>query len=54
MTIVYGQSVGPQQFATIYKALYEDGTLGNLSAQPVNDNGTIRIHFFDTFTLVKI
>lgn len=40
MTIVYGQSVGPEQFATLYKALYEDGTIGNLSAQPIRDNGT--------------
>lgn len=40
MTIVYGQNVGPEQFTTIYKALYEDGTIGNLSVQPVKDNGT--------------
>ena len=40
MTIVYGQNVGPQQFGIIYKALYQDGGLGNLSVQPVSDNGT--------------
>ena len=39
MTIVYAQNVGPQQFAVIYKALYRDGILGNLSVQPVSDNG---------------
>ena len=38
--IVYAQNVGPQQFAVIYKALYEEGVLGNLSVQPINDNGT--------------
>ncbi|XP_022784712.1 protein sidekick-1-like isoform X2 [Stylophora pistillata] len=38
MTIVYGQNVGPQQFRTIYKALYQDGRLGNLTVQPVSDN----------------
>ena len=38
--IVYAQNVGPQQFAVIYKALYEEGVLGNLSVQPVSDNGT--------------
>jgi len=40
LTIVYGQSVGPKQFAVIFKALYEDGKLGNLTVQPVKDNGT--------------
>ena len=40
MTIVYGQSVEPRQFAVIFKALYEDGKLGNLTVQPVKDNGT--------------
>lgn len=40
MTIVYGQNVEPQQFATIYKALYKDGILGNLVVQPITDNGT--------------
>ena len=40
MTIVYGQSVEPKQFAVIFKALYEDGKLGNLTVQPVKDNGT--------------
>ncbi|RMX41265.1 hypothetical protein pdam_00012375, partial [Pocillopora damicornis] len=38
MTIVYGQNVGPQQFGIIYKALYQDGGIGNLSVQPVSDN----------------
>lgn len=40
MTIVYGQSVEPKQFAVIFKALYEAGKLGNLTVQPVKDNGT--------------
>ena len=40
ITIVYAQNVGPQQFAVIYKALYEEGVLGNLSVQPISDNGT--------------
>ena len=40
MTIVYGQSVKPKQFAVLFKALYEDGKLGNLTVQPVKDNGT--------------
>ena len=39
MTIVYAQNVGPQQFSVIYKALYIDGKLGNLSVKPVVDNG---------------
>ena len=38
--IVYAQNVGPHQFAVIYKALYEEGVLGNLSVQPISDNGT--------------
>ena len=40
ITIVYGQSVEPKQFAVIFKALYEDGKLGNLTVQPNKDNGT--------------
>jgi len=40
MTIVYAQNVGPQQFTVVYKALYIDGMLGNLSVKPVADNGT--------------
>jgi len=40
LTIVYRQSVEPKQFAVIFKALYEDGKLGNLTVQPVKDNGT--------------
>lgn len=39
MTIVYAQNVGPQQFNVVYKALYIDGMLGNLSVKPVADNG---------------
>lgn len=45
ITIVYAQNVGPQQFAIIYKALYEEGVLGNLSVQPISDNGTGRFNF---------
>ena len=40
IAIVYAQNVGPQQFAVIYQALYEEGVLGNLSVQPISDNGT--------------
>ncbi|XP_015753438.1 PREDICTED: phosphatidylinositol phosphatase PTPRQ-like [Acropora digitifera] len=38
MTIVYAQNVGPQQFTVVYKAIYIDGMLGNLSVKPVADN----------------
>ena len=50
--IVYAQNVGPQQFAVIYKALYEEGVLGNLSVQPISDNGTGCVNFFYIYCII--
>lgn len=38
ITIVYGQRVSMDHFAKLYKALYVDGQLYNLTTQPLNDN----------------